>query len=114
MTEHTAHPASTIAHGTIDGVNAHRRAGERLCPHCVVAWNARMNANYIRSGRRDSIRVPVELVAVLVADASPRVATLARTILHGNVIDACTARTARSREFAQHLPDVASTNGGGR
>ncbi|QMU22522.1 hypothetical protein [Gordonia rubripertincta] len=74
--------------GTKRGYEDHRSAKEIACEPCRLAHNRDQKARTIRSGRQDSIRVPVALLAELYLSAPLDIQTRADGELGVEVCDA--------------------------
>lgn len=98
-----------IVHGTPAGYQAHRRRGQRACPPCAEAMTAYSTAVDIRVGRNAYVRVPVELLGVLAANAGPEVREVVDVMLRAVVVGACEERARRDPDFAEHFPSPASS-----
>ncbi|SER95962.1 hypothetical protein SAMN05216188_11892 [Lentzea xinjiangensis] len=68
MTKYQDEPVDRPSCGTLPGHDAHRAANERGCDACAEAYRLHRRGYHIRTGRQDSVRVPVEVLGDLLRE----------------------------------------------
>lgn len=86
-------PAHRPSCGSMPGHDAHRAANERDCEPCAEAYRQYRNGYHIRTGYRQSVKIPVEVLGDLFR-AIEKQPVLQRLVdaLGLPVIEACVAR----------------------
>lgn len=101
MTTYHAEPSRRSNCGSVAGFGQHVKYHERACDPCRNAQRIYTNAYYIRTGRYDQRRMPVELVgALFAACADETVKAQVLDLLSPEVVEACVGRLEAARAQA--------------
>jgi hypothetical protein len=93
VTDYPAEPLRRSNCGTNAGHEQHVRWGERSCEPCRIAHRSYINAYYIRTGRNDQRKIPVEIIGALYASSTDETARERLVEFLGtDAVEACVGR----------------------